>query len=310
MNRQIESAPAPQVSRAGKHRLLPFGPNGLLHGFTTQATAPSKGIGAVLWGTGIAHLRVARRLARLGVPVLQTELANRRTPEGHYSRMGIALCRAAMDKLAAEQDVDSFILMANCAFANISLNTAIVDPRVRVLMLTNPFLTERQKEGIERWSLAKKLLNAEKWRRLLIGNIDLRTNLDRLYVLLTGRPRRNSAMRVGYSPTSGIGKEMTLQVDLDEALRELCGRGTEIYFACSSTELGLRYLRRYHGAAIEELEQRGSLTLGTLDTDVHYMDSDHEGVVLHSDAMLRWLDSTNVLERVAAARAGGSPAER
>lgn len=279
-------------------RVRPFGPGDRLLGYTTKVAGASR-VGAVLWGMGIAQLRMARRLAALGVPSLQAKLTNRDFRNGHYSHQGIELCGAAMEKLAAEQNVDVFILIANCAFANIALNTAVEDRRVCALALSNPYLTKQQKLELQRWSLVKKIFDPRKWLRLFAGRVDMGKNLDGAFHLFTGRPTEKSTVAAERAQLAKqVGPDMLLPAKLDECIRELCARGVEIFYSFSSTELGPRYFEKHYRASIDELRSTGALRTVVLDTDVHSTAEDHEGAVLHTEALLEWLVTTNTVREL------------
>ena len=276
-----------------------FGPKDRLVGFKTEASSGPGGIGAILWGMGIAQLRVARHLTNWGIPSLQVKLADRDFSKGHYSHDGVALVRAAMDRLAAQHDIDAFILVANCAFANICLNTAVSDSRISMMALTNPYLTGRQKRELQRWSFAGKIFRKDKWMQLLQGKVDLISSFHSAISMLTGRYTkglRDDTVSVNRSnPNIGIGNDMILPVGLDKELRSLCDRGVEIYYACSATELGLRYLNKHYRKTLKELQTRGTLTMATIDTDVHLMGTNSEGALMHSDAIRQWLSRSTRL---------------
>ncbi len=65
-----------------------------------------------------------------------------------YDSNGVSGCRLAMDELSKRFPVDRFIVMGNCAAANVSFNTALVEPRVAGMILTNPHVNELQTAGI------------------------------------------------------------------------------------------------------------------------------------------------------------------
>jgi hypothetical protein len=279
--------PAAKPGRAQR-----FGPNDRLLGVTTDATIEGKGTGAILWGMGVAYLRTARRLAELGISSLQVRVDDRHAPVEHFSHQAVAFCRAAMDKLAADRNVASFMLMGNCSFANVCLNTAIVDPRVEALILTNPHLTRHQILELQRWSKAKKVFSIKQWRRLFRGETDLRANVDKLAMLIGRGPEPASQAGLPGSATAKKkGSDMVLPRNLDDEMRKLADREVAIFIACSTTEPALRYLKRRHGRTIGELQARGALRFEAIDTDVHFIARDHDGSVLHSEAISRWLSS-------------------
>src|SRR5215471_8319851 len=93
-----------------------FGPHDELLYTITEARGAETRIGAILWGLGVAEIKIARTLAKRGIVSMQVRING---PEFYdddrrneiYRSRGIEYCRLAMDKLAAERGVTSFVLM-------------------------------------------------------------------------------------------------------------------------------------------------------------------------------------------------------
>src|SRR5262249_6728289 len=152
-------------------RVKPFGPNDELLYTLSDVRGRASGVGAVLWGLGVAEVKTARTLARKGIVSLQLRING---PEFYddarrneiYRRRGIDYSKLAMDKLAAERGVTSFILMGNCACANLCLHAALTDPRVVGLILTNPYVAKSQ---LLRTAPLRKLTGPDMWKRIRNG---------------------------------------------------------------------------------------------------------------------------------------------
>ncbi len=143
-----------------------FGPNDeLLYTITGARGEPR--LGAILWGLGIAEVKIARALAKRGIVSMQVRING---PEFYdddrrneiYRRSGIDYCKLAMDKLAAERGVTSFILMGTCACANSGFHAALADSRVVGLILANPYVSTAQRVRTLGWD---KVSKPDAWKR-------------------------------------------------------------------------------------------------------------------------------------------------
>src|SRR5579871_2737283 len=94
-------------------------------------------IGVIVLGFGMADLIAASRFAKHGWLALQVRLS----PEDRGTS-GVSLCREAMDYVARKHGVRRFVMMGNCSWANLCLNTAISDTRVVGSILTNLYVPE------------------------------------------------------------------------------------------------------------------------------------------------------------------------
>ena len=167
-----------------------FGPDDCLVGTITDPANGASKTGAVIWGMGVAEIRVARALARLGIVALQV-----REKERAFERLdteGVRYCKAAIEVLGEKRSVDKFILFGNCGRASISFHTALQDPRVSGLILTNPHVSEALTVSA---SYKRKLLSKESWRKLLTGKLDLAAHLDAVRRLQDAGARPHAASR-------------------------------------------------------------------------------------------------------------------
>src|SRR4051812_38154830 len=149
-----------------------FGPEQCLIGAISDPKTSPCSIGAIIWGMGAGELRIARSLARLGIVAMLL-----RQKERAFSRLdteGVRYCKEAIEVLRAKRGVESFILMGICGRASISFYTAVDDPRVIGLILTNPALSPGL-TVLE--SYKNKLRSADSWRRLFAGKLDLSYHL-------------------------------------------------------------------------------------------------------------------------------------
>src|SRR6185369_7314028 len=113
------------IARPPARNVRPCGPNDELLYTITDARGEPR-LGAILWGRGVEY------------------------------------CKLAMDKLAAERGVTSFILMGTCACANLGFHAAIADSRVVGLILANPYVSTAQRVRALGWD---KFSKPGAWKR-------------------------------------------------------------------------------------------------------------------------------------------------
>jgi hypothetical protein len=277
-------------------KVKPFGPNDELLYALSDARGGESRIGAILWGLGVAEVKTARRLATKGIVSLQVRING---PEFYddarrneiYRKSGIDYCMLAMEKLAAERGVTSFILMGNCACANICFHTAVADSRVVGLILTNPYVAKAQLVRAAFWHhLSKAAARKRLWTggtaqvRGLLGNLQ-RLIGDHLG-LRTGLSGKADASK------TEIRQPIELPENLDRELRKLCDRGSKILVACSTSDDSLRYLRKRYGSELSELQAEGNLRFVAVVSSAHVFSTDDSAASLLNDAISNWVETT------------------
>jgi hypothetical protein len=267
---------------AGK--LFEFGPERAYLGSITDPAQPGAATGAVIFGLGMSEVRVARRLAKLGVVSMQIRLLKNyhdsQRRNRFYDDFGVAACRRAIDELLAKRGVREVILMGNCAEANLCFNTALRDTRVTGLILTNPHVNEVLLAADSYW---RKLLRPSAWRRLLTG----KSSLEALRAFVRGRLQgADDQLLAAQSPYK---HDIALPLDFDRKLASLVSqRGVRTLLVFSYTEDGLRYFRKTYGGTLDELVASSNLTIHTLDRDAHVFTHDDESARLLSEIVSRW----------------------
>jgi len=151
---------------------------------------------------------MARRLAAGGVPALRFDYRGMGDSEGGartFERAGEDI-RCAIDRLfAAAPGLEKVVLWGLCDAASAALMYAHRDPRVAGLVLLNPWV--RTEQGRARANLrhyyVQRLLQAELWRKMARGELDVRGALARLrnvVSLATGRGRTRGRGPSGETP--------------------------------------------------------------------------------------------------------------
>ena len=122
--------------------IFEFGPGGAYLGYISDPSRACAAPGVILFGLGRLEGRIARRLAALGLIVMQIQVYKNWTDLHRrlefYDESGVTACRQAIDELYSRRGVTQVVVMGDCAECNISFNTALVDARVVGLILTNP----------------------------------------------------------------------------------------------------------------------------------------------------------------------------
>ena len=294
------------ASRPLARNVRPCGPNDELLCTLTDARGEPR-IGAILWGLGVAEVKIARGLAKKGIVSMQVRING---PEFYdddrrneiYRRSGVDYCKLAMDKLAAERGVTSFILMGTCACANLGFHAALGDSRVVGLIVANPYVSTAQRVLELGW---EKFLKPGGGKRLWnAGAAHAKAALSTVWRFFGGRLRSTTtaglSVKAAVSP-AGARQAIELPGDLTRELGKLCDRGSKILVACSTTDDSLHYLRKRYGPDLRKLQARGNLSFVEVECNAHSFSTDDSAAALLNDAISRWIENTAFVSSAAAA---------
>lgn len=290
------------TSAARAPRTFKFGPDECLVAAITDPKGGAAKVGAIIWGMGVGDVLIARALARLGIVVVQV-----RQKERAFQRLdtaGVAYCKAAIELLAEQRGIDSFILLGNCGRASICFRTALDDPRVTGLILSNPHVSQvfTVKETYKR-----KLLSLNSWKRVLTGRAGLRYHLNSarlLKMLLLGRLTRMDEKTLA-EKTNDSG-DLAFPDRIDDRLRGLAARGARIFMVFSETDAGLDYFRKLYGKQFERLQGVPRVSVEVLRTSEHVISLDDSAAKTFADAISHWAGSAGF--QTGAAHAPAHPA--
>jgi hypothetical protein len=248
-------------------------------------------VGVIVLGLGLADVLAVRRFAALGYVAMQMRLI--RDPEHHrdvqrrhqtYDTSGVERCRSAMDQLTAEHGVDRFILVGNCALANICFNTARVDPRVIGLVCSNPHAPDPQLNTLA-FRLHRRLFGRGSWLRRRTGvGADARPRLT----APASQPDDVNANAVLKWQFDG---DIVLRSDFDRSLSELVSnRALAVLVVFSDAEPSLHYFDMKFRRTLDRLVRQKKLTFAILDADVHDFSATAEAARAFNDVVSHWME--------------------
>lgn len=246
-------------------------------------------IGVIVMGLGIADMQAVRRFAKQGLAAMQIRLikdsAHHNDLERRlatYDATGVARCRRAMDFLAAKHKVSKFIVMGNCTLANICFNTALAEPRVVGVILTNPYVDPSFMNSVF-LKFQQHFFRMESWRRLLTGRMKMPSATA---FVSTGRKLSESEAL----PSTGyFSKDAALPADFDVRLqRLLMERGVRALIVFSKGEPSLYYFRRFYVKVLKSLSKTGLLSFKIAATTSHDFSARDDAALGLNEIVSEW----------------------
>jgi dienelactone hydrolase len=217
-------------------------------------------------GPNRSFVRMARRWAELGYPVLRMDLSGiGESPVGEVSAENVPYphdavkdAQAAMTALEKEGVARRFILVGLCSGADIAFRAGVIDRRVCGAWMINPqafyfessdalklFLdAELQAQYYE-----SNLWDLERWKKMARGEVDLLRVAGILRTKVETTVRRRLARFLG-GAAKGTKPEAR---DVIADLRSMASRGADTLLLCSEDDPGLVYLMKYFGKGLGEL---------------------------------------------------------
>jgi hypothetical protein len=191
-----------------------------------------------------------------------------------------------MDFLTAQHNVRQFILVGNCTLANICFNTALIDPRVTGLAITNPYIPEALCETAF-FKIRKHLFRRESWLRLFTG----RMKAPRVSITASANPK---ARDDSSKPASGSFKRDTIlpndfEIKLEKLLTE---RAVQALLVFSSAETSLHYFRHHYGKTLTKLSRAGRLRFEIAATEAHDFSANDDCAAALNEVLSDWVTKT------------------
>jgi amino acid adenylation domain-containing protein len=270
---------------ATSETVFEFGPGGAYLGYISDPSRACSAPGVIVFGLGRLESRVARRLAALGLVVMQIQVVknygdlNRRLQ--FYDDSGVAACRQAIDEISSRRSITQVVLMGDCAEGNISFNTALVDPRVVGLILTNPNLDPLLAMLTFLVRLPLRLFSMDAWRGVLTGE----SKLVKSFLRRVGSQAADQWLAGKLS----FRKDLVLPLDfghkLASLLTERCGSNLIVY---SKDRNGLRFFRRNYRRTLSALAASGRFTFKVMPPDAREDPKQDEAACQFVDVVSVW----------------------
>ena len=268
-----------------KEQVVLLGPSRRMVGIVTE---PAQGDrtdrpAAILLSAGLIHrvgpnrlyVKLARRLAAQGTPVLRFDLSGvgdsqPRSDHLPYLSSSVLEAREAMNWLQSTRNINRFLLIGHCAGAINSFRTARQDPRVAGLAMINI------EAGDERWTRYDRerkmgrffasyyrhsLADRDKWIRLLTGRAHYRKIASAIWNGVVGHRLSALIFRLRRKPPSADPAPETPPevASAPHDLRALAERGARPLFVFPENSTGHEYVRNLFGATFDELHRAGKI---------------------------------------------------
>ena len=253
-----------------------FGDAGALVGVVTLPDGPTvrNGLpGVILLNAGRLHrvgpnrmyVRLARRLATAGFPVLRFDLSgigdsDVRRDNLHFERSAVVETQAAMSYLNESKGVERFYLMGMCAGASNSIAAAWDDPRVAGAVLISPLAYSNSSEyisSVKSFMAARRfwrdrVFRPQSWLKALAGRADYRRGFSHLRNWATQKKKVSHASD-----------------QIADNLRSLSDRGVDLLLVYGTTDTGLDFLDLVLGRGASASGTPNNMTVEVIDGADH-----------------------------------------
>src|SRR6185437_418098 len=238
-------------------------------------------IAAIILGYGMADLVAASRFVKHGWLAMQVRLISQSSHHADllrrydtYDESGVSRCREAMDYVERTHGVRRFVLMGNCALANICFKSAMSDARVVGLTLINPYIPENF-AGWFSVRIRRHLFNMHSWLRLLRGGMQIQRRMEPDEVRL-----------------NNFTGDVALAADFALGLQRLVlQRAVRVLVAFSRPDARRFYSCKQYGKPLRELARRGQIRCDVLPIDGHDFSATEQGAQKLTGLISDWLKS-------------------
>jgi amino acid adenylation domain-containing protein len=283
------------IDTATAASVFEFGPGGAYLGYISDPSRPRSQTGVIVFGLGLLESRIARRLAALGLVVMQIQLfrnyGDMQRRLQFYDESGIAACTEAIEEMLSKRGITQVVLMGDCAEANLCFNTALTDRRVVGLILTNPNLQALLARLTVIDRLPLRLFNMDAWRRLATGKSRFLQSILRRF------GSRSAAQWL--AGQMSFHKDVILPFDFDQKLSTLLtGRVGRSLIVFSKDRDGLSYFRKTYRSTLQQLITADRLTFEVMPVNARDDPADDQVACQFADVIANWTGDT-LLSRAA-----------
>jgi hypothetical protein len=286
-----------------KEIALKFGTNGSLIGVLSESADvdinPNQhcDTAGLLFNAGLIHhigpnrfyVKMARRMADMGIKALRFDFSGIGDSGPRMDKLPadesmLDEARKAMDLLERQHGIKAFICIGLCAGAAAAARVSVVDPRVKKMILINPFLQQTAQINLMRQSSyysAHAMYNPRSWLKFFSFRSSYRTIWNAAIMKVRTKLRHNF---LRYSELPHITEQ------INDFFIQLNNKKVKVLLIFAENEIGNEYLKAVAGPQYNALKQSGLMRVETS------MGADHLITPLSSQSRLLELISDWLVE--------------
>lgn len=296
-----------------KEEVVLLGDNHSLVGIVTEpAENANKALpGVILFNAGLIHrvgpnrlyVRLARRLAEMGMVVLRFDLSGvgdskRRTDNMSLQESILDDARQAMDYLGRTRGINRFLMMGHCSGALVSLGIAGQDARAAGVVLINAEGGDTQWDAYDQKRKASRyyanyygrnaIRDADKWKKLLTGQANYGSIARNIFQTVLWNKVAAAGFKLKKTMLSGQQNATRPEIAaIFSVLPSLLERGTQVLVLYYEGSTGLQRTQLLIRDALKQTDKPGKIKLEIIPQ------ADHNFTLLESqdrllDAVAVW----------------------
>lgn len=288
-------------------RSISFGARGGLIGTLClpEPETAAAGLGQILFNAGVLHrvgphrlnVRLARQLARRGIPSLRFDLSGlgdsaRAAGDASYEKQAVIDLQAAMDELGRAANVQRFALLGFCSGGRASFAAAPVDERIAGIVLYDTYAYATWRSRLNRYRLLAR-------RHGLLASVGGR--VGRMVMAASNTVRRWLGLQVAQPAEDAPTNRDPSKAEYVARLRSLCDRGVKVGVVYSGEGINYNYREQFTDSL------RG-LGIAERIAFAYMPQMDHSAMALSLQAeFIEWLQRWAVELDAQCRRAAGGP---
>ncbi|NLS05745.1 alpha/beta hydrolase [Rhizobium sp. P32RR-XVIII] len=288
-------APVPLATAEFREMPLRFGKANELYGILCEPTAPRRGATAIILttaydrtaGWGRTSVKMARELARDGIPSLRFDNANvADSPPTPGAPEQVLYFKGQNDEITAALDLLESckllpaVLVGRCSGGYLAFQASLSDKRSRGLVAANPYVLHwdgsltvdaslrHVPRSLETYGL--KLLQLETLRRLLRGDIDGPRAIKNFTTSVIRRAIRHSRPLLDFLPFRSPERNAIL-----ELFQSLKARKVDVSLIYTARDTGLEQFNDHFGKEGSHLKRYSNVRLSIIPEADHNLTQAH-----------------------------------